>query len=51
MAKIGGSRGRISAVLITEVVVVVALAVVLAGGLTVLTSQFVATVIRALLLA
>jgi putative ABC transport system permease protein len=50
MVKIGGSRARIASVLITEVVVVVALAVLLAIGLTVLTSQFGSTAIRALLL-
>jgi putative ABC transport system permease protein len=50
MIKIGGSRGRISAVLITEVVVVVVLAVVLAAGLTALTSQFGSAAIRAVLL-
>jgi putative ABC transport system permease protein len=50
MIKIGGSRVRIASVLITEVVVVIALAVILAGGLTVLTSQFGSTAIRALVL-
>jgi putative ABC transport system permease protein len=50
MVKIGGSRVRIASVLITEVVVVIALAVILAGGLTVLTSQFGSTAIRAMLL-
>jgi len=51
MVKIGGSRSRITSVLITEVVVVVVAAVVLAGGLTVLTSVFGSAAIRALLMS
>jgi hypothetical protein len=51
MVKIGGSKARIGSVLVTEIVVVVALAVGLAGFLTLLTSQFGSTAIRALLLS
>jgi putative ABC transport system permease protein len=51
MVKIGGSRARIASVLVMEVAVVVALAVTLAGGLTLLTSQFGAMAIRTLLLS
>jgi len=50
MVKIGGSRLNISALLVSEVVVVLVLGVLLAGGLTLLTSQFGAGVIRAWLL-
>jgi putative ABC transport system permease protein len=50
MVKIGGARVRIAAVLVTEVAVVIALAMILAGGLTLLTGQFGSTAIRALLL-
>ena len=51
MAKIGGSRSRIASVLVAEVLVVVLLAVVLAGGLTLLTSRFGSLAIRVLLLS
>ena len=51
MVKIGGSRLNISALLVSEVVVVLVLGVLLAGGLTLLTSQFGAGVIRAWLLS
>ncbi len=51
MVKIGGSRRSVAAVLTSEVVVVLALGVVLAGGLTLVTSRFGSTAIRALLLS
>jgi len=50
MIKIGGSRRSVAAVLTSEVVVVLALGVVLAGGLTLVTSRFGSAAIRALLL-
>ena len=50
MVKIGGSRGRIGAVLVSEVVVVLVAGVLLAGVLTVLTRRFGEAAIRALLL-
>ena len=50
MVKIGGSRGRIGAVLISEIVAVLSIGVFLAGGLTLLTSRFGAQLIQALLL-
>jgi putative ABC transport system permease protein len=50
MAKIGGSRVRISGVLVTEVAVVVVMSVVLAGILTALTARFASTAVRLLLL-
>ena len=50
MTKIGGSRSSIAALLASEVVVVLLLGVVLAGALTVVTSQFGAGIIRAWLL-
>ncbi len=51
MVKIGGSRRSVAAVLSSEVVVVLALGVVLAGGLTLVTSRFGSAAIRALLLS
>ncbi len=51
MTKIGGSRRSVAAVLSSEVVVVLALGVVLAGGLTLVTSRFGTAAIRALLLS
>jgi putative ABC transport system permease protein len=50
MVKIGGGRGSVAAVLCGEVVVVLALAAMLAGGLTLLIGQFGASAIRVLLL-
>jgi putative ABC transport system permease protein len=50
MVKIGGAPSRIAAVLVTEVLVVLATSVVLAGVLTLLTSSFGSAAIRALLL-
>jgi putative ABC transport system permease protein len=50
MVKIGGAPSRIAAVLVTEVLVVLATSVVLAGVLTLLTSRFGSAAIRALLL-
>ena len=51
MVKIGGSRRSVAAVLSSEVVVVLALGVMLAGGLTLITSRFGSAAIRALLLS
>ena len=51
MTKIGGSRLSIGSVLVSEVVAVLVAGVLLAGGLTVLTSRFGSEVIRALLLS
>ena len=50
MSKIGGSRLRIGSLLASEVVAVLVVGVLLAGGLTLLTSRFGAGIIRALLL-
>jgi putative ABC transport system permease protein len=49
--KIGGSRSAVTSLLVAEVVVVVALAAGLAGGLTLLTSQYGAVLIRSLVLS
>jgi len=51
MAKIGGSRGRILAVLAAEIVTVLAAGIALAGVLTWLTSQYGSQVIRAVILS
>jgi len=51
MVKIGGSRARVVAILLSEIVVVLAMGMVLAGGLTLLTSQFGSTAIRAFILS
>jgi putative ABC transport system permease protein len=51
MVKIGGSRGRIVAVLATEVLLVLVSAGVLAGALTSITSRFGSAAIRSLLLS
>jgi putative ABC transport system permease protein len=51
MAKIGGSRGRIVAVLATEVLLVLFSAGVLAGALTSVTARFGSAAIRSLLLS
>ena len=51
MSKIGGSRLHIGTILASEVVAVLVAGVLLAGGLTLLTSRFGAEVIRALLLS
>jgi putative ABC transport system permease protein len=51
MTKIGGSRGSVAAVLISEVVVVVAVGLVIAAGLTLVTSRFGSAAIRAFLLS
>ena len=50
MTKIGGSKIHIGSLLASEVVAVLVAGVLLAGGLTLLTSQFGAGIIRALLL-
>jgi putative ABC transport system permease protein len=49
MIKIGGSRSRVAALLISEVVAVLIAAVVLAGGLTLLTTRYGAEIVRGLL--
>lgn len=51
MTKIGGSRGSIATILVSEVAAVLILGVILAGVLTLATSQFGASIIRAWLLA
>jgi putative ABC transport system permease protein len=51
MTKIGGSSGRILGVLASEIVGVLILGVLLAGGLTALTSRFGADIIRRLILS
>jgi putative ABC transport system permease protein len=51
VVKIGGSRGSVGALLASEVVLVLALGVALAAGLTLVTSRFGSAAIRALLLA
>jgi putative ABC transport system permease protein len=51
MTKIGGSKIHIGSLLASEVVAVLVAGVLLAGGLTLLTSQFGAGIIRALLLS
>jgi putative ABC transport system permease protein len=51
MTKIGGSKSHIGTLLASEVVAVLVAGVLLAGGLTLLTSQFGAGIIRALLLS
>ena len=51
MVKIGGSRGRIAAVLVAEVLVVLLLSATLAGGLTAVTGSFASVAIRAFLLS
>ncbi len=51
MTKIGGSSGRILGVLASEIVGVLILGILLAGGLTALTSRFGADIIRRLILS
>ena len=48
--KIGGSRGAVAGMLVSEVVVVLVLAIAAAGGLTALTSRFGSAAIRSFLL-
>ena len=50
MAKIGGSKLRVAGVLVTEIAVVIATSVVLAGVLTALTTRFASAAVRILLL-
>jgi putative ABC transport system permease protein len=50
MSKIGGSRSSVAAVLVSEIVVVVAAGLVIAAGLTLFTSRFGSAAIRAFLL-
>jgi putative ABC transport system permease protein len=51
MMKIGGSRGNVLGVLASEIVVVLVVGVILAGGLTALTSRFGSEIIRAVILS
>lgn len=51
MVKIGGSRGRIFALLVSEIVAVLVLSLVLAGGLTLVTSHFGSAIIRSVILS
>ena len=51
MVKLGGARLAVASVLVSEVAVVLVLGIALAGGLTLLTSRFGSTAIRALLLS
>ena len=51
LVKIGGSRGRILAVLLSEIVGVLAMGVLLAAVLTALTAAYGSTLIRALILS
>jgi len=51
MVKIGGSRGSVAAVLVSEIVAVLLLGVALAGGLTLLTSRFGSAAIRAFIVS
>ena len=51
MVKIGGSRLGVASLLIAEVVVVIALAAGLAGGLTLLTGHYGSALIRTLVLS
>ena len=51
MMKIGGSRGSVLGVLASEIVVVLAVGIVLAAGLTALTSRFGSEIIRAVILS
>jgi len=50
LLRIGGSRGRIAAILVSEIVSVIVVAAVLAGGLTALTAAFGSEAIRTVLL-
>ncbi len=51
MMKIGGSRGSVLGVLASEIVVVLTVGIVLAAGLTALTSRFGSEIIRAVILS
>jgi putative ABC transport system permease protein len=51
LVKIGGSRRSVAAVLVSEVVVVLALGLLAAGALTLVTSRFGEAAIRAFLLS
>ncbi len=51
LVKIGGSRGRVAFLIVSEAVIVVLVGAVLAGGLTALTHRFGSTVIRTFLLS
>ena len=49
--KIGGSRGRVAAILVSEIVTIVLTSAVLASGLTMLTSRFGGEIVKSLLLS
>jgi putative ABC transport system permease protein len=51
MMKIGGSRGRVFAVLVSEIAMVLAVSVLLATGLTLVTAHFGSAIIRSLILS
>ncbi|MEE8217897.1 MAG: ABC transporter permease [Vicinamibacteria bacterium] len=51
LVKIGGSRGRVAFLIVSEAVIVVLVGAVLAGGLTALTHRFGSTVIQTFLLS
>jgi len=51
MVKIGGSRGSVASIVVSEIVVVLLTSVALAGGLTLLTSRFGSQAIRTFLLS
>jgi putative ABC transport system permease protein len=51
LVKIGGSRGRVAFLIVSEAVIVVVVGATLAGGLTAITHRFGSTVIRAFLLS
>jgi putative ABC transport system permease protein len=51
LVKIGGSRGRVAFLVLSEAVIVVLVGAALAGGLTLLTQRFGAAAIRSLLLS
>ncbi len=51
MVKIGGSKRRIAALMVSEIVAVLVLSVLLAGGLTLVTSHFGSAIIRSLILS
>jgi ABC-type antimicrobial peptide transport system permease subunit len=51
MVKIGGTRTSVASILVSEIVVVLATGIVLAGGLTLLTGRFGSAAIRTFLLS
>jgi hypothetical protein len=51
MVKIGGSRGSVASIMVSEIVAVLLTGVALAGGLTLLTARFGSEAIRTFLLS